>query len=162
MTGGADGDGGVGLFASSTTAPSTVDARELLIDVMPYSAAWFQGDVFVTPLDSVLSGGSGVELRPDLVLHGNGVFAADRAVAVLDGVQIANARIGVLAEDAAVELRGVTFAGDALDIQIQSCRVDEVPTTPEGATARVCPDEAVPTLRLAYDLGFSDLVGESE
>lgn len=155
-------DGGVGIFGDSTSDVADVEATDFTIDATPYAAAWFQGKGVWNITNSVLVGGVGVEVRPELILHGNALFASGGAEATLSNVEARDARVALLLDGASADLSDVRFVNNALDMQVQACDAGGTTDIPNGATANVCPADSLMTRRFTYAIKFTEAVGESE
>ena len=159
--------GGVGVYAAGAYGPPTVSLERVSLSGNRYAAVWLAGEGAYRIVDSVLEGGSGVELIGNTV-HGNAVYAADGVTAwtgtsglSLTGSRLTGSRTAVLLQAASAALDGASFDGNDLDLQQQVCPEVAAPTgLDQAVTTVICPERWQLVAPLWYGLYVEDIAAK--
>lgn len=153
--------GGIGVYArgSDDTALIVENAQ---ISGNPVAGIWLDGPLTSTITNSQISGGTGVQLRDDLTVHGNAVYARGTTAAASSGVELRGTRIGpsaeigVLLDGGSVRFDDCSWTGNTIDVAQQQCADQGFPQDTSGASTSICPDAPYLTLALGYDFFLVD------
>jgi len=107
---------------------------------------------------NTLFGGAGQEMRPDLLLHGNALFAFDApdpTRLTLTGNRFLDSEgPAILLDGATATLSGTdnTWSGNPVDLWQQRCEGVEPPIGfIEAPNIEICPEETLATITLEFD-----------
>ncbi len=160
--GDAQAGGGVGIRAGPyADHPARLDLVGGEVAAGPFGGVWLVGEGAWNVDGAILHGGAGVTLDRDVVVHGNAVYANgtrpwDGTSGLrLHGATLADARTGVLLDDATATLTDVIWSGNTLDLQQQGCDEDPDRLAADAApTTSICPAEDDLTLNLPWSYGI--------
>ncbi len=146
--------GGVDLYAGFGGAVTLLGSN---LGVAPLAAVWLDdcGPTFVE--GSALASGSGVALRPDLILNGNAVVAVAGSIPTLTGNRFGSG-VGptVLIDNASAILSENDFT-DGGSLAQQNCSAESISPVGIGGlhTATLCPRDALLLAPMVYDVSMS-------
>lgn len=156
--------GGVGLLALDQEGASTVTLSGSTLSGAPLAGAYLQGQGVYQLVDSVISGGEGVDLG-GIPIHGEALVVRDGPTPwdgaqglLLDGTEVRDSRqVGLLLHGASATLSGTTWSGHSTDLIQQGCSGQDTPVgLEEVGTYELCPSRDLPILDLEMDFQIID------
>ena len=156
---------GVLAWAFSAERSTAMTLRDTGISTQRTAAVWLDGAGSYDIEGSDLAGGAGVELREGLLVHGDGVFAAN-GIGQWDGatgLRLVDNRIsgaagaGLFLHAASATIEGNTFEDNVIDLWQQRCDGVATPDSLDGVgSVELCPEVERLILPIEFALELED------